>query len=108
MHLKDRYPLRGDLPWRNIFISTDLFGSNFIDGDDVSGGEVDPGLRAAEAQEWLVSSRRIGSPRELTWFDFLMATMLRRHDSYWSDTSGFWDQLDTLSPSVDLVPQPPG
>ena len=86
------------LPWTNIFIPADVFGSNLHQHDDAAQGEVSvPG-----ADSFRVTSLRY-SDEKLGFFQLLAAAGFRSHGGYWSATgdSCFRPLLDRWVPKVE-------
>jgi hypothetical protein len=83
-HYTNRRPRRPELPWRNIFIASDVLGSNFVeDKDDTKEGE-------AEVLGMKVNSVRYLLSEKLTWFGLLRQVGLRQHTKYWDKSGGCW------------------
>lgn len=89
--LPDRYAGRSAIPtqveWRNVFIASDLFGSNFGQADDeVESVAAGPGGLA-------VASLRHHPSDRLTWLSFLRFAAFRSHGDYWHKRGGCWDTV---------------
>ncbi|MBM7808086.1 hypothetical protein JOD57_003923 [Geodermatophilus bullaregiensis] len=93
--------------WRNIFIASDLFASNFVDKDDDAAGTVQtPWGVQVQSVRYLPDAR-------LTWFSFFRLAAYKQHNSYWHEQGGCWASvldLWDLAPTVaenEGSPPPP-
>lgn len=94
-HFTGRIARVGAIPWRNVFIPSDVLGSNLSTDDDVSASDV-------KAFGLTVTSRRY-TDEQPHWWDFLRARGFRMHTSYWDDP----DSASCLDLLTDLwVPEP--
>ena len=76
-HFAGRVARVGAIPWRNVFIPSDVLGSNLCTGDDVSSADVTMyGLT--------VASRRY-TDEQPHWWDVLRGRGFRMHGGYWDD-----------------------
>jgi hypothetical protein len=93
VRLDDRVPGAPAAPWRNVFIATDVFGSNLRDDDDTTAGEATalaiPGVQV-ESIRYL--------DHKLDWEALLKVKGFRSHAGYWG-TPGEASCFDVL---VDL------
>lgn len=84
-YLDDRRTDMCGLPWTNIFIAADVFGSNFTDDDDFS----DSADRPAGAVEATVGDCRPTTVRytddRLSLLNILGRAGFRAHDGYWRE-----------------------
>ncbi len=86
-HFRGQRPFRRELPWHNVFIPTDVLGSNFHPRSDSSDAdtEVFHGWRVRNhvylPQERLTLGRVV-----FRWIG------LRRHNGYWRKTGGCWNE----------------
>jgi hypothetical protein len=82
-HLDDRSTDMCGVPWTNVFIAADVFGSNFTDADDFS----DSDDRPAGAVEVTVGGCRPTTRRytdeRLSLLKILSRAGFRAHDGYW-------------------------
>jgi hypothetical protein len=87
-HYKGRQALRTDLPWDNVFIAADVFGSNFQPDDDKKVA------RATVLGGWTVTNHPCGNNEPLTfWSVVLEWAGLRQHNQYWNSDGGPWDPV---------------
>lgn len=94
-HFTGRHARTGTIPWRNVFIPSDVLGSNLCTDDDVTAAEV-------RAFGLSVTSRRY-TDEQPHWWDFLAARGFRMHTAYWDDP----DSASCLDLLTDLwVPEP--
>ncbi|MEI6623563.1 MAG: hypothetical protein WCP28_16860 [Actinomycetes bacterium] len=91
-YFEDRAPRRPDLMWRNVFIASDVFGSNFKRKDDDSVGS-----DVVTALNWPVTQtiRYLPAERLTFWGVFRMAG-LRQHAKYWTANGGCWSSVIDL------------
>jgi hypothetical protein len=82
-HFRRRRPRRTDLPWRNIFIASDVLGSNFLEGDDTKACRSSVAGMPVDSFQYLPSER-------LTWTGLLRQAGLRQHTKYWDPGGGCW------------------
>jgi hypothetical protein len=104
--LSGRESIRAGLRWRNLFVASDLFGSNFAGTDDtVAGRRTGPGGLEVCSIRYLPEER-------LDVFSIFRLAAFRNHTGYWHDMGGCWASvLDLwgLSPEQksDQHPPPP-
>lgn len=89
----DRAPQSPTAPWRNVFIATDVFGSNLKNGDDTSAGE---GTALAISSIQVESIRYLDE--KLDWWSLLKIKGFRSHAGYW----GTPDEASCFDVLVDL------
>lgn len=79
-----RESVRPDLKWQNVFIASDIFGSNFKErGDDEAGEATGPGEMSLFSHRYLPTER-------LRWYGFMKQAGLRQHNKYWDNEGGCW------------------
>lgn len=100
-YFEGRTPRRPDLMWRNVFIASDVFGSNFRTGDDSGDGS-----DVATALNWPVTQTIGYLPAErLTFWGVLRMAGFRQHAKYWTANGGCWSSvIDLWGFSLDDVP----
>lgn len=102
-HHEARQPWRPELPWQNVFVASDVFGSNF-ESDERS--DTVAGVRQTDLG-WTVVNHRHLLQEELTWGRVLLGVGLRKHNTYWDKSGGCWDSLLSGWGLVDNPMGPP-
>lgn len=103
-HFADRKPLRAEIAWHNVFIASDVFGSNFSSVDDIRQES------ATLFENWTVTNHRYLDREILTVPKVVFRWIgLRRHNIYWYDdgvnSGGCWNA--TLLRLWGLLPPGP-
>ena len=86
-HYDGRRAHRTELPWDNVFVASDVFGSNFT--ADKSDTKADQ----STAFDMRVNNHRHLPQEELTGWRVFLGVGLRRHNVYWDDADGCWAPL---------------
>ena len=86
-HYDGRRAHRAELPWANVFVASDVFGSNFC--ADKSDTYADQSTEF----DMTVTNHRHLPQEELTWWRVVLGIGLRRHNAYWDETDGCWVPL---------------
>jgi hypothetical protein len=88
-HFATRKRHRTNIPWHNVFVASDVFGSNFREDkkSDTEAGQPNTDM------DWSVTNHRHLHQEELTWGRVLLGIGLRRHNKYWHQTGGCWQPL---------------
>jgi hypothetical protein len=86
-YFNGRLAHRPKLPWENVFVASDVLGSNFIPYSDEAQGDA-----KVFTNEWKVTSHRYLMQERLTIPGaFFKVAGLTQHNTYWDDEGGCWD-----------------
>jgi hypothetical protein len=83
-HFTAQQARRPELPWANVFIPSDVFGSNFHAGHDHDASDT-------EVMNWQVANHVFRPRDKLTFWGVLFRSVgLTRHNLYWDRNGGCW------------------
>ncbi len=116
-YYQDRTALRQDIPWQNVFIAADAFGSNLAykgmpanmvcapkEAKTINGSHVDAACGVFSGER-IPGGLQVMSSRYLTgqfgFWSSLAQAALRQHQRYWSAAAGCWDTVKVLTDVCD-------